>query len=154
MTTIDQGGPVIADPPPQIQELIGVIRQVTVLIKGQTGDLGKSKRLRRLISSLDGPGIGASEATGGRPALLFWLSRIDEIIDPLETAFIGQLMEAYSSDPARFEALGLTADSPAWRLKHAAFSLAAAHSQEEPPWYLSAEARLAREIGDAGRPSR
>lgn len=150
MTTVDPGGPAIAEPPPQIQELIGVIRQVTVLIKEQARDLGRSRRLRRLISSLDGPGIGASGATEGRPALLYWLSRIDEIIGPLETTFINQLVTAYSVDPARFEALGLTADTPAWRLKHAAFSLAAAYAQQEPPWYLSAEAKVIQEIEHRG----
>jgi hypothetical protein len=150
VTTVDLGGPAIAEPPPQIQELIGVIRQVTVLIKEQARDLGRSRRLRRLISSLDGPGIGASEATEGRPALLYWLSRIDEIIDPLETTFINQLVAAYSVDPARFEALGLTANTSAWRLKHAAFSVAAAYAQQEPPSYMSAEAKVLREIEQRG----
>jgi hypothetical protein len=78
------------------------------------------------------------------------LSQIDEIIDPPETTFIDQLVAAYSADPARFEALGLTASTPAWRLKHAAFSVAAAYAQQEPPWYLSAEAKGIRKIERRG----
>jgi hypothetical protein len=106
--------------------------------------------LRSLISRLDGPGIGASGETENRPVLLYWLSRIDEIIDPLETIFINQLVAAYAVDPARFEALGLTANTPAWRLKHAAFSVGGAYAQQEPPWYLSAEAKVLREIEQRG----
>ncbi len=93
------GGPAIAEPPPtQIVELIDVVQSVMVLVKEQAKDLGRSKRLRRLISSLDGPGIRGSDETDGRPALLYWLSRVDEIIDPLERTFVGELLDAYSLD--------------------------------------------------------
>ena len=140
---VDPGGPAIAEPPPtQIAELINVIRNVTVLAKEQAMDLGRSRRFRRLISSLDGPGLGASDETAGRPALLYWLSQVDEIIAPLERAFIDQLVAAYADDPARFEDLGLTASSPAWRLKHAGFSVAHASAQQSPPFYMTAEGKL------------
>lgn len=144
---VDPGGPAIAEPPPtQIAELIDVIRNVTVLVKEQAKDLRQSKRLRRLISSLDAPGIEGSDETEGRPALLYWLSRVDEIIDPLERIFVDQLLDAYSLDARSFEALGLTADGPAWRLKHAAFSVAHAYAQQSPPWYLTAEGKVQHTI--------
>jgi hypothetical protein len=140
---VDPGGPAIGEPPPtQIAELIDVIRNVTVLVKEQAKDLERSKRLRRLISSLDGPGIEASDETAGRPALLYWLTQVDEIIAPLERAFIDQLVAAYSLDPARFEDLGLTANSPAWRLKHAGFSVAHAYAQQSPPGYMTPEGKV------------
>lgn len=140
---VDPGGPAIAEPPPpEIAELIDVIQSVTVLIKEQAKDLGRSKRLQRLISSLRGPGIGASDETAGRPALLHWLTQVDEIIAPLERAFIDRLVAAYSLDPSRFEELGLTASSPAWRLKHAGFSVANAYAQQSPPSYMTAEGKL------------
>jgi hypothetical protein len=122
VTNVDSGGPAIAEPPPtQIAELIDVIQKVTVLIREQAQDLGRSKRFRRLISSLDGPGIEASDETADRPALPYWLTQVDEIIAPLERTFIDQLVAAYSLDPRRFEELGLTVSSSAWRLKHAGF---------------------------------
>ena len=146
MTNVDPGGPALAEPPPQIAELIDVIRKVTVLIKEQAKDLGRSKRLQRLILSLDGPGIEASDETAGRPALLYWLSQVDEIIAPLELAFTDRLVAAYSLDPPRFEELGLTASSPAWRLKHAGFSVAHAYAQQSPPWHMTAEGKLLQTI--------
>jgi hypothetical protein len=144
---VDPGGPAIAEPPPtEIAELIEVIRKVTVLIVEQANDLGRSKRFRRLIASLDGPGIEASDETAGRPALLHWLTQVDEIITPLERTFIDQLVAAYSLDPPRFEQLGLTASSPAWRLKHAAFSVAHAYAQQSPPSYKTAEGKRQQKI--------
>ena len=143
---VDPGGPAIAEPPTQISELIDVIQNITLLIKQQAKDLGRSKRLRRLMSSLDGPGIGASHETEGRPALLHWLSQVDAIIDPLERTFIDQLQTAHSLDPSSFDVLGLSANSPAWRLKHAGFSVAHAYAQRSPPRYLTAEGKLIHTI--------
>jgi hypothetical protein len=140
---VDPGGPAISGPPPaQIAELIDVIRNVTKLVKAQAKDLGRSKRLQRLILSLDGLGIEGSDETAGQPALLYWLSQVDEIITPLEEAFIDQLVAAYGVDPTRFEDLGLTVDSPAWRLKHAGFSAAYAYAQRPPSRFRRAEGKL------------
>jgi hypothetical protein len=146
-SNVDPGGPAIAEPPPtEIAELIDVIHDVTKLVKQQAADLVRSKRLQRLISSLDGPGIGASAETAGRPALLYWLTQVDGIIGPLEQAFTDQLVATYSLDPDRFDDLGLTATSPAWRLKHAGFSVAHAYAQQPPPRYMPAEGKLHRTI--------
>jgi hypothetical protein len=147
MTHVDPGGSAVVEPPPpEIDELIGVIRNITKLMKDQARDLSRSKRLRRLILSLDGPGIGPTNETAGRPALLHWLSKVDEIIEPLETTFIDQLVAAYSSDPQRFEVLGLTANSPAWRLKHAGFSVAEAYARQPPSRFKTAEGKVLQEI--------
>jgi hypothetical protein len=144
---VDPGGPAIGEPPPaQITELIDVIRNVTVLVKEQANDLGRSKRLRRLILSLDGPGIAATDETTGRPALLHWLTQVGGIITPLEEVFINELVTGYLADPPRFEQLGLTATSPAWRLKHAGFSVAHAYAQQSPPPYMMPEAKRQRKV--------
>jgi hypothetical protein len=56
------------------------------------------------------------------------------------------LVAAYSDDPSRFEQLGLTANSPAWRLKHAGFSVAHAYAQQAPPRYMTSEGKRLRRI--------
>lgn len=66
----------------------------------------------------------------------------DRIISPLEQTFVDQLVAAYLFDPDSFERLGLTASSPAWRLKHAGFSVAYAYSQQSPPRYKTAEGKV------------
>jgi len=143
MTTLDTGDLSIADqPPPDIEELIDVIRKITVLIKEQARDLSRSKRLRRLISSFDASVIAASVETAGRPALLHWLSQVGTIVEPLEREFIDQLRDAFSSNPSRFEDLGLTSNSAAWHLKQAGFAVAQAHAEQAPPWYKTDDGKV------------
>jgi hypothetical protein len=140
---VNLGSPGTADPPPQIQELINVIRSVTALVKAQANDLSRSKRFRRLISSLNRPAVEPAEGIDDeRPALLYWLFRVDEIIDPLEVIFINELIAAYSADPDRFRQLGLTVDSPAWRLKQAGYSVAEAYANSPPSKFKTAEAKI------------
>jgi len=140
---VNVGGPATGDPPPQIEELINVIRSITALVKAQANDLGRSKRFRRLISSLNGPGVEPAEGIGDeRPALLYWLSQVDEIIDPLEVTFINELISAYSANSESFRQLGLTADSPAWRLKHAGYSVAEAYANGPPSRFKTEEAKI------------
>ena len=48
----------------------------------------------------------------------------------------------FALNPSRFEELGLTSNSAAWRLKQAAFSVAQAHAEQAPPWSKTEEGKL------------
>jgi hypothetical protein len=60
VTNVDPGGSAIAEPPPQIEELIGVVRKIADLIKEQAKDLGRSKRLGLAPGRSAVAGVGAA----------------------------------------------------------------------------------------------